>query len=374
MPCQFLMINQMYKKYLFLILFLLLIPFSSFAQEIGDFIFRAKVVEIIEQRENELPDGTKVEQQNLKLEILEGDKKGQIVDFNGIGSFDVVKKNFYKVGDKVILDASTNDVGETNYYITDYVRTSGLVYLSILFCLVLLLVGGMRGLRSITSLVVSFFVIIKFIIPKIITGSNPFLITIVGAFFILLAVIYITEGFNSRSHISVVTIFICLVLTLLISAFFVELVKLSGLASEETMFLISFGEQTINFKGLLLAGIIIGTLGVLDDVVISQVVAVEQIIEANPNQGKKEVFKRAYEVGISHVNSMTNTLFLAYAGASLPLLILFISGQSAFSSWGQIINNENIATEITRTLAGSIGLIVAVPIATIIAVEWFKKK
>lgn len=364
----------MFRKILFLILVSLFFPTLVLAQEAGDIVLKAEVVEIIEQRENTLPDGTQVEQQNLKLEILDGEHKGELVDFEGIGSFDVVKKNFYKVGDKVLLDASTNDLGETNYYITDYIRTSGLLYLVVLFCLVLLFVGGVRGMRSLVSLVISFLVIIKFIIPQIIAGANPFLITIVGSSFILLAVIYITEGWNNRSHVSVVSIFISLVLTFLISSFFVSLAKLSGLASEETMFLISFGEQAINFKGLLLAGIIIGALGVLDDVVISQVVAVEQIIEANPEQESKQIFKRAYEVGVSHINSMTNTLFLAYAGAALPLLILFISGESAFSSWGQIINNEAIATEIVRTLAGSIGLITAVPISTLIAVRIFKKK
>jgi uncharacterized membrane protein len=364
----------MYKKIFVLILLLLILPIFAFAQESGDVILKAEVIEITEQRENVLPDGTKVEQQNLKLEILEGKDEGEIVDFEGIGNFDVVKKNFYKVGDQVILDASTNAIGETNYYITDYVRTPGLLYLFVLFCLVLFFVGGARGARSLISLVLSFLIIIKFIIPKIIAGSNPFLITILGSFIILLAVIYITEGFNKRSHVSVISIFISLILTFLISSFFVSLTKLSGLASEETMFLISFGEQTINFKGLLLAGIIIGALGVLDDVVISQVVAVEQIVEANPEQDRKQIFKRAYEVGISHINSMTNTLFLAYAGASLPLLILFLSGESAFSSWGQIINNEAIATEIVRTLAGSIGLITAVPISTFIATKVFQKK
>ncbi len=364
----------MYKKLLFLVLFLLFSPLISFAQEAGDIILQARVTEITEQKVNILPDGKKVEQQNLKLEILEGEQKGEIVDFEGIGNFDVVKKNFYKVGDKVILDASTNASGETNYYITDYVRTPGLLYLFILFCLILFFVGGVRGVRSLVSLVISFLIIIKFIIPKIIAGSNPFLITILGSFIILLAVIYITEGFNKRSHVSVLSIFISLILTFLISSFFVSLTKLSGLASEETMFLISFSEQVINFKGLLLAGIIIGALGVLDDVVISQVVAVEQIVEANPEQDRKQIFKRAYEVGISHINSMTNTLFLAYAGASLPLLILFLSGESAFSSWGQIINNEAIATEIVRTLTGSIGLITAVPISTFIATKVFQKK
>ena len=340
----------------------------------GDEMIKTKVVEIVEQRENELPDGVIVEQQNLKLEIIEGDRAGENIFFDGIGSYDVIKKNIYKTGEKVLVVGSTDDQGNTTYFIVDYIRESGLNWLLFFFCVFLVLVSGFKGIRAIVSLVASFLVIIKYIIPQILSGTNPFLVTLIGSFVILLAIIYITEGFRARSHITVVSILISLVITIIISSFFVSLAKLSGLASEETMFLISLGGAQINFQGLLLAGIIIGALGVLDDVVISQVSTVEQIIKANPEQTRDKIFKSAYEVGVSHISSMTNTLFLAYAGASLPLLILFISGESAFSSWGEIINNEAIATEIVRTLTGSIGLISAVPISTVVAIWWFTKK
>jgi len=362
------------KKLLFL--FLILSPFSVMAQNTapGDEMIKTKVVEIVEQRENELPDGVIVEQQNLKLEIIEGDRAGENIFFDGIGSYDVIKKNIYKTGEKVLVVGSTDDQGNTTYFIVDYIRESGLNWLLFFFCVFLVLVSGFKGIRAIVSLVASFLVIIKYIIPQILSGTNPFLVTLIGSFVILLAIIYITEGFRARSHITVVSILISLVITIIISSFFVSLAKLSGLASEETMFLISLGGAQINFQGLLLAGIIIGALGVLDDVVISQVSTVEQIIKANPEQTRDKIFKSAYEVGVSHISSMTNTLFLAYAGASLPLLILFISGESAFSSWGEIINNEAIATEIVRTLTGSIGLISAVPISTVVAIWWFTKK
>ena len=189
---------------------------------------------------------------------------------------------------------------------------------------------------------------------------------------ILAVVIYLTEGFNKKSHIASISIFISLLITIFISYIFVEFAKLTGLASEETAYIINIGSSIINFKGLLLAGIIIGTLGVLDDVVVAQITTVEQMFLINKNSNSVEIFKKAYEVGVSHISSMTNTLFLAYAGASMPLLLLFISGESAFSNFSQIINNELIATEIVRTLAGSIGLILSVPISTILAVYSFK--
>jgi len=354
-----------------IILLFLLIPVFAFAQidDIPkDTFFKAEVIEIIEQQRTILPDGTETEQQNLLLRGLEGEYENKEFQFNGIGSFDVIGKNIYKVRDKVLVIASFDAEGNYIYYITDYVRNGIIYWLVVIFILLLLIIGRFKGLRSILALVLTFLVIIKYIIPQILSGSNPIVVTIIGAFIILLIIIYLTEGFRSLSHISIVSIFFSLLLTIFISWLFVSLAKLTGVFSEDISFLINLGDQVINFKGLLLAGIIIGALGVLDDVVISQVATVEQIAKANPALKSCELYKRAYKVGVSHITSMTNTLFLAYAGVSLPLLILFISGESAFISWNQIINNEAMATEIIRTLSGSLGLILSVPIANFIAV------
>lgn len=338
-----------------------------------DQIFKAEVIKIIEQKENTLPDGETKEQQNLLLYGLEGEYKGQEINFQGINNFDVIKNNLYKVGDKVLVVASARENGEIDFYITDYVRTNAIWWLFLLFALILFAVGKWKGARSLLSLIITFLIIIKFIIPQIIKGANPVLITMIGSFVILLAIIYITEGFNKKSHIAVGSILISLLITIFLSWFFVGLADLSGLVGEDVFSLINIGASVINFQGLLLAGIIIGALGVLDDVVVSQVSTVEKLHSANNKLNKKELFQKAYSVGVSHISSMTNTLFLAYAGASLSVLIIFISGQSAFSSWGQIINNEQIATEIIRTFAGSIGLILSVPISTALATWHYKK-
>jgi len=361
-----------FKFLLFIIFFSL--PIFVFSQVKNEIIFQARVLNIIEQKKNILGDGAEVEQQKIKLKGLEKEYKDKEIIFDGFNNFDLAKKNLYKEGDRVLVLASTNDQGEINYYITDYVRTESLFYLFILFVIILLLIGGIKGLRSIFSLVVTFLIVIKYIIPSIIAGANALVVTIIGSFFILLFIIYITEGFCLRSHIAIASIFFSLVLTIFLSKIFIYFAHLSGLADEDSIFLLTINNGQINFQGLLLAGIIIGTLGVLDDVVISQVTSVEQIIKTNYEQSKKEVFKKAYEIGISHISSMTNTLFLAYAGASLPLLILFISGGSVFVNWGEVVNNEQIATEIIRTLAGSIGLILSVPLSTLLAVYWMGKK
>ena len=366
------------KKILLIISILLLTPIFVFAQNMEnqseiDKIFKAEVLEILEEAQTILPDGTPSTQQKVKLKILEKDLKDKEVIFNGIEDFDVIKKALYKQGDKVLVLQSLDEYGNANYYIIDFVRTNTLWILALLFSFILLLVGGFKGMRSILSLLITFFIIIKFIIPQILNGANPIFVSAMGGILILIFIIYLTEGFKTRSHIAVLSIFIGLLITIFLSNLFIGLAHLSGISSEEIFYLIDIGGANINFQGLLLAGIIIGALGVLDDVVIAQVTVVEQIYLTNRRQSKKQIFKKAYKIGVSHISSMTNTLFLAYVGVSLPLLVLFISGQSAFSSFGQIINKEAIATEIIRTLAGSIGLILTVPISTLIAVWWFKQ-
>ena len=341
--------------------------------EVTDKFFKAQVTQILEQKKNVLPDGTEAEQQKLQLLGSDGEFINKEIVVDGFNDFDVADRKIYNQGDKVIVLASANSENNIDYYITDYDRTNGLWWLFIFFAVAIIAVGRGKGVRSILSLALTFLVIIKYIIPQLLLGANPIVVTLIGSLFILFSVIYLTEGFNVASHIAVVSIFISLVITIFISWFFVWLVKLSGFSSEEMSYLVDLGIYTIDFKGLLLAGIIIGALGVLDDVVISQVMTVKQIARANKKQSRKEIFSKAYDVGVSHINSMTNTLFLAYSGASLPLLVLFMSGQSAFSGWGQIVNNEAIATEIVRTLTGSIGLILAVPISTIIAVYFLNK-
>jgi uncharacterized membrane protein len=354
----------------------LVLPFFSVhAQEktADDTTFKALVLEITKQQLSTLPDGVQVEQQNLKLKALEGELKDKIVNYYGIGDVDVIKKNIYKQGDRVLVVASSDDQGQTTYYVTDYIRTNSLLLLSILFLLSLIIVGGLKGMRSILSLVLSFLVIMKYIVPQIIAGADPIIVTVIGAFMILMLIIYLTEGFNRLSHLSVASIFISLMITVGLSWLFVNLTKLSGLSSEESSFLIGVGTGTINFQGLLMAGIIIGALGVLDDIVISQVATATEIHETDKHLSRSEIFKRTYKVGISHISSMTNTLFLAYAGASLSLLVLFGSGQSGFANWGQAVNNELIATEIVRTMAGSIGLVLSVPVSTFLAAWWVKR-
>jgi|AntRauTorckE6833_2_1112554.scaffolds.fasta_scaffold00031_1 uncharacterized membrane protein len=367
--------KKIIKKIVFTaFLFSLFLPFGTQAQvegnEVQESIFKAEVIEIIDEELIEFQNGSAQLQQDLKLEGLEGEYKGEEIIFRGIGDLEVLSAQIYEVGDKVLMAHSQGPTGEDFYYIVEAYRTNSIWYLLALFVAVLLIVGRWKGFRSLIVLSLTFFIIISFIIPKILAGNNPLMITILGSLLILLIIIYITEGFKTKSHLAVVSIFASLIITIFTSWLFVNLAQLTGAASEDILFLFNIEGATINLKGLLLAGIIIGALGVLDDAVISQISTAKEIASSNLSYRFKEIFTKTYRVGVSHIASMTNTLFLAYAGVSLPLLILFISGESPFNSLEQIINTELIATEIIRTLSGTIGLIFSVPVATFLA-SWY---
>ncbi len=339
----------------------------------GDQIIKAEVLEILEEREMERENDSKYTQQNIKLKGLGGDFKNKEFIFTGISDFDVVSAGTYEKGDKVLVNYFKDYDGKDIFQIIDYVRSGKLYLMFIIFISLTIIAAGFKGARAIFGLGMSFFIIMKFIIPKILSGSSPLGIAILGAFLILLFVIYFTEGFNRRAHLAILSILICLAFTGFLSSLFSNIANLGGMAGEEAMFLIGISKFPINFKGLLLAGIIIGTLGVLDDVAISQLSIIEQIKTANKDLTDREVYKKAFSVGVAHISSMTNTLFLTCAGASLPLLLLFSVKEPPFLGFSSIINNELIATEIMRTLAGSIGLIMVVPISTFLGVKFLKK-
>lgn len=365
-------------KSLFIIsLLFVLLPGALFAQdnaiENNDEIFKARVIEIIEGKVSARDDGSTSIQQKLKLKGLEGQWKNKEIIFDGT-SYDVIANPEYKVGDKVLVNYSPDMEGNDMFYIAGFVRQGSLYWLALLFAIVVVAVGRLKGLRALVVLLFTFLIILKFIIPKILAGGNPLLISIVGSLFILILAIYITEGFKRTSTIAIFSVLTALIITGLLSVWFTAISKLTGFASDEAIYLMGVAGGNINIRGLLLAGIIIGALGVLDDIAVTQVALVRELKISNPQLSKKQIYGKAMKVGVSHLGSMVNTLFLAYAGAALPLLILFSVKEPPFLTFNQVINNEIIATEIVRTLTGSIGLVLAVPLATLLAVHFVKLK
>jgi len=369
------------KIALSLIIAALLYPCISWADdgenasipELGkSFVFKAQVVRVIKEQEQARANGQKYIQQDVLLKGIEGEMQGKEVTFHGIGDIDVLSSVYVKEGDKVLVLANPTTEGTTEYFITDHVRSGKLLIMTIVFVILILWVGKKQGAKSLIALVLSFVIIMLIIIPLILRSYNPVTVSVFGSVLILAAIIYFTWGWTKKAHVAMFSIIISLIITGLASWFFTTLTKLTGTASEDIMSLLSIGNFVVDFKGLLLAGIILGTVGVLDDVIISQISSVEQLKQANPELGSLELIKRTSKIGIDHLSSMTNTLFLAYAGAALPLLLLFYVKQEPFLSFSQIINNEMIATEIVRTLVGSICLTLAVPISTISAAYLLK--
>ena len=338
----------------------------------GEVSFHARVEKIIETEEMVRDDGVIIIKQKLSLRGLDDPYENQEIIYNGL-DMELMSSSEYHVGDRVVVVTSPGLASEPIYYITGYVRTRALLALTIIFVLSVLVIARFKGFRALLVLVLTAVVILMFVAPKILSGGNPLVIGIVGSTLILVATIYITEGFKRTSTIAVVAIWLSLLVTGFMAAGFTALSKLTGFATEEAVYLLQFGDGQLDMRGILLVGIILGTLGVLDDVVISQVMIIKELKRSNPELTFSELFFRGMNVGVSHLSSMVNTLFLAYAGAALPLLILFSVKQEPFLSVSQVINNEVIATEIVRTLVGSLGLILAVPLATFLAAKFIKK-
>ncbi|MFZ5365639.1 MAG: YibE/F family protein [Patescibacteria group bacterium] len=336
--------------------------------------FEAEVVKILEQRQFQREDGSNVTQQNILLRGLTGEFQGREVEFHGISEVDVFSANAYEIGDQVLVQQDYDLNGQEKFYIQDYVRRGYIYVLAGLFAVFTVIIGGKKGLRSLLSLIVSYLIIMYFILPRILSGSSPLIVGIIGVFLILAVIIYLTEGLGRKSHVAIASVLASLIVTFVISYIFTKLTRLSGMAQEESVFLTGIAGGQIDFRGLLLAGILIGTAGVLDDVIVGQIEAVEQLRTVNQNLSKKETFKAAYKIGNTHLGAIVNTLFLTYTGASLPLLLLFSVNEPPFLTIREVLNHELIATEIVRTLVGSIGVALSLPIATVMSVYLIKNK
>lgn len=306
--------------------------------------------------------------QELTLDITKGPEVGKEL-FLINDTISIINGIEYRVGDEVMVLHSVGYEGGETYYITDYVRRAGLMRLFVAFAILAIGIGGIWGVRSLIGMAFSFAVIFKFILPQILAGQHAVLTAIVGAAFIIPVTFSLSHGWNKKTLVASLSTIVTLAITGLLAHIFVDAVHLTGYGSEEAAFLQYQLGQTINIKGLLLAGIIIAALGILDDITISQVSVVNELARANKKLDSLDLFKRAMNVGRDHIASLINTLVLAYTGAALPLLLLFINNPSPIS---EILNLELIAEEIVRTLVGSMGLILAVPITTFVAARWLK--
>ncbi|MGC4999494.1 YibE/F family protein [Streptomyces sp. DT195] len=266
-------------------------------------------------------------------------------------------------GDKVVVAYEPTAPRDLQYAVTDLDRKFPMALLAGIFAVAVVVVGRLRGVMALVALAVSFMVLTLFILPAVLQGSNPLLVAVVGASAIMLIALYMCHGLSARTSVAVVGTLVSLLLIGVLGSQFIGWAALTGNTDDNTG-LIHGLYPSIDMSGLLLAGVIIGSLGVLDDVTVTQTSAVWELHEANPSMGWRGLYRAGIRIGRDHIASVVNTLVLAYAGAALPLLLLFSIAQSGV---GTVATSELVAEEIVRTLVGSIGLVASVPVTTALA-------
>lgn len=290
--------------------------------------------------------------------IEEGERAGERSGFDlAAAAFDV------DVGDSVRVTPTGAPVGSPEvdqFQFVDFERQAPLIWLSVAFALLVIATARLKGVRALGGLLVSVAVVVGFVVPAIVDGSSPVAVAFIGALAIMLGTIPLTHGLGPPAVAACIGTATALAITLGIAVFAVDAAHITGFGAEEATILAA-GAEDLSLRGLLIAGIVIATLGVLDDLTVSQASTVMALRAANPKLGGRELFRRGLGVGHDHIAATVNTLVLAYVGASLPTLLVFALGDTSLS---EAATTEIVAAPIVATLVGSIGLILAAPLTT----------
>ena len=305
--------------------------------------------------------------QFLVVRLLEGPEAGKRFTWEDTVN---VRTSRLEAGDEVVAGKPRNPQPGFEYTVVDRQRKEPLLWLAVLFAVSVLLLGRLRGAASLAGLAASIAVLLAFVVPAILDGRNPVAVALVGASAIAFLALYLSHGFNTRTTVALLGTLGGLAVTAVLAGVFQAVTHLTGFASEEASYLLAFGAR-VNLRGLMLGGVIIGALGAIDDITVTQTSAINELHRANPSIGRFQLMRAGMRIGRDHVASTVNTLALAYAGASMPVLLLFVLSTQ---SLGAVANGEVIATEIIRTLVGSIGLIASVPITTLLATRFLARR
>lgn len=346
------------------LLAVLMTPWTASAQEAG-----SRSVRGIVERVGTYADERGYPQANL--EVVGEDGTTYRVDTGESASMGV---HFdLSPGDRVTLEIVSNPDGTETTYFNDAVRTRSLLLIAVLFAVITIGIGLMRGLRALAGLAVTLAILFGLILPAVVAGHDAVLVTVAGSLVILAVNMHLTHGWRRETLIAFASTAVGLLLAWVFGAWFVSISFLSGVASDEAALLyVEHLNAAIDMSGILLAGILLGAVGALDDIAIAQGEIVAELRDANPKLDRKELFVRAMRVGRHHIASITNTLVLAYAGAALPTFLLFWALKSV--SVGNFLNTEAVSEEIVRTLAGTAALVLTVPISTWFAVSLDRRK
>lgn len=318
--------------------------------------YEAVVTEVIESPCTANPDLTCAA---VSLRLTEGPDRGVEVTLTMVVA-DTAPS--FTTGERIVLDRQDGADLEFRYSYADRQRRPVLLGLAIVFALVVVALGRMRGLAALFGLAASVAVLLQFVIPAILDGRSPMAVAVVGSGLIAYLALYAAHGFTRMTTVALLGTLASLALTAVLSALVVGAARFSGLTADEAFIITVAGH--FDLSGLILAGIVLGALGAIDDITVTQASTVWELHALRPDLGKAGLFRSGLKVGRDHVASTVNTLLLAYAGAAMPLLLFFVlAGQSI----GTVVNSEIVAVEVVRTLVGSIGLVAAVPLTTWLA-------
>lgn len=323
--------------------------------------YKARVTAIFSDQDQDIVGtGIRARVQKIEIEILNQEKRGARITLDN-------DRTPLEVGDTLYVTRTTSQFDDMEYWaVTEPYRLPWLIIFTVLFIGSVILFGGIQGLRGLLSLAGSLLLIIYVLLPGVLYGFSPVVVSLIVAALIIVLGSYVTHGFSKMTSAAVIGMIVTVIATGLLTWFGVEVTQLSGFESEESVYLNFNTGGTIDFRGLLLGGILIGLLGALYDVAIGQAISVEELHRIGPHIPRRTIYSRAIRMGREHIGALVNTLAIAYAGASLPLLLLFYS--SSTGSLGFTINREIFATEIIRTMIGGFGLVLAVPFTTLVAV------
>lgn len=341
-------------------------PTNSFSPETPqEKVYVGKIEQIHEEGENTYGN-TKNPYQIVTVTITSKNKKGEKIKIDHGKLFTVDKELLVRKGEKVVLLSFLRPDGSEEFTIVEKYRLDRLLAITLSFIFLVLALSRLQGLGSIIGLGISILVIVKWIVPQILEGRDPLTTTLMGCVVIMCSTIFLAHGLSKKTATAFGAIVITFVVTGLLSYFFVEFSKLSGLGSDDA-YSLQFGlGDLINFKGLFLSGVIIGTLGVLDDITTSLSASVFELAHTEHYKKFSPLFQAGLRIGKEHISSLVNTLVLAYTGSALPLMLFIIINPSQKPLWS-ILNSEIIAEEIVRSLAGSFSLVIAVPLTVALA-------
>lgn len=350
------------------------IPVFVFAQNKNQTeFFRAKVVDVAEKvvKKNET-DVSSVEA--MRVVIASGALKGAEIEIIPDQEFTSATQKKVSKGDVIVVSKTVLENGEERWDMIDRYRLPNMAWAFVLFIGLVIVFTRKRGVMSLVGLAVSIAMLALVVIPQILSGGNPLLWCFIGAVVIAVVALYLAHGISRRTTIAVLGTLITLVLSVAVGMLFIWLAGLSGAGNEDAFYLqLTQIGMTLDLRGMLLGAMIIGVLGVLDDVTTAQSAVVEELHQANPLLSRRELYQRGLSVGREHITSLVNTLALAYIGASFPLFLYIPINKSEQPVW-LLFNSEFLAEEIIRTLVGSTVLVLAVPITTFIAAVVFGKK